>query len=96
MTGFLGLPETARAGRSKALSRFDTRRQIDAGGVGLLAGLVGEGADGAVDRMLLPAQSQAAALVAFRVTDKDRRGPITWPREPRGFVLRFRRSTAIY
>jgi hypothetical protein len=30
VTGFLGLPETARAGRSKALSRFDTSRQIDA------------------------------------------------------------------
>jgi hypothetical protein len=55
-----------------------------------------EGADGAVDRMLLPAQSQAAALAVFRVTDKDTRGPTTWPRQPRGFVLRFPLSTAIY
>jgi len=42
------------ATRSKALIRFDTRRQIDAGGVGLLAGFVAQGADRAMDRMLLP------------------------------------------
>jgi hypothetical protein len=83
-------PNSPEPAPARPRSRFNARRQNDAAEVDLLAALATEDAGGAVDRVLLPAQSQAAASTVFRATEEDSRGPTTRPRQPRGFVFRFR------